>query len=137
TPAAERRRMLRRPPDILITTPESLNLMLLTEAGRDSLRKTAVVILDEIHAVAGSKRGVHLITAVDRLVPLAGDFRRIALSATVRPPERIAAFVGGYTRGAAGYVPRQVEIIASRTRKAYELKVRYPVDRPVAGAGAG
>src|SRR5690349_21632715 len=79
TPADERRRMLKRPPEILITTPESLNLLLLSEAGRASLRGVATVILDEVHAVAGTKRGLHLITAVDRLVPLAGEFQRIAL----------------------------------------------------------
>ncbi len=126
TPAGERRRMLRHPPEILITTPESLNLMLLSQAGRDSLSALQVVILDEIHAVAGTKRGTHLITAVDRLVPLAGEFQRIALSATIRPPEAVAALVGGYTLGETGYVPRKVETIVSRSAKAYELHVRYP-----------
>ena len=139
TPAGERRRMLRHPPEILITTPESLNLMLLTQAGRDSFSGLEVVILDEIHAVAGSKRGVHLITAVERLVPLTtkattagtakpGGFQRIALSATVNPPETVAAWVGGYTLGAAGYAPRPVEWVESRAKKEYQLHVRYPVD---------
>ncbi|HKP98540.1 MAG TPA: DEAD/DEAH box helicase [Fibrobacteria bacterium] len=126
TPATERRRMLKHPPEILITTPESLNLMLLSGAGRDSLRDLEVVILDEIHAVAGAKRGTHLITAVDRLVPLAGEFQRIALSATVRPLETVAAWAGGYILGETGYVPRRVECIASRVPKRYELRVRYP-----------
>ncbi|MEO7423958.1 MAG: DEAD/DEAH box helicase [Fibrobacteria bacterium] len=133
TPAAERRRMLRNPPEILITTPESLNLMLLSQAGRDSLRALQVVILDEIHAVAGTKRGTHLITAVDRLVPLAGEFQRIALSATVRPLETVAAWVGGYRLGETGYVPRHVECIASRAPKSYALQVRYPVDDAPSG----
>ncbi|MDQ3003347.1 MAG: DEAD/DEAH box helicase, partial [Fibrobacterota bacterium] len=127
TPATERRRMLRHPPEILITTPESLNLMLLTKAGRDSLRDLEVVILDEIHAVAGTKRGTHLITAVDRLVPLAGEFQRIALSATVKPMETVAAWVAGYTLGETGYVPRPMESIVSRAPKSYELHVRYPI----------
>jgi ATP-dependent Lhr-like helicase len=132
TPATERRRMLKHPPEILITTPESLNLMLLSQSGRDSLRDLETVILDEIHAVAGGKRGTHLITAVDRLVPLAGDFQRIALSATVKPLETIAAWVGGHTLGETGYVPRPVETIVSRTPKRYDLHVRYP-----AAAGDG
>jgi ATP-dependent Lhr-like helicase len=126
TPAPERRRMLRRPPEILITTPESLNLMLLSEGGRESLRDVETVILDEVHAVAGGKRGTHLITAVDRLVPLAGEFQRIALTATVRPLEAVAAWVGGYALGETGYVPRAVEIAVSRAEKRYELRVRYP-----------
>jgi ATP-dependent Lhr-like helicase len=72
TPAGDRRRMLRSPPEILITTPESLNLILSSPNGRLMLDGVATVILDEIHAVAGSKRGTHLVTAVDRLVRLSG-----------------------------------------------------------------
>ncbi|MDB5103238.1 MAG: ATP-dependent helicase Lhr [Fibrobacteres bacterium] len=128
TPANERRRMLKHPPEILITTPESLNLLLLSRAGRDSLSDLSVVILDEIHAVAGTKRGTHLITAVDRLVPLAGEFQRIAISATVKPMETVAAWAAGFTLGETGYVPRPMESIRSRAPKAYELHVRYPVE---------
>jgi ATP-dependent Lhr-like helicase len=128
TPAAERRRMLLRPPEILITTPESLNLLLLSEGGRASLREVETVILDEVHAVAGSKRGTHLITAVDRLVPLAGEFQRIALTATVRPLEAIAAWIGGYVLGGTGYVPREVAVAVSKAEKRYDLRVRFPVD---------
>ncbi len=98
TPGGERRRMVRRPPEILITTPESLNLLLSSRSGRGMLTGIATVILDEIHAVVGTKRGTHLITAVDRLVPLCGDFQRIALSATVNPAERVAEFVGGFRK---------------------------------------
>ena len=87
--------MIRRPPEILITTPESLNLLLSSKSGRSMLTGIATVILDEIHAVVDGKRGTHLITAVDRLVPLSGEFQRVALSATVNPMERVAAFVGG------------------------------------------
>jgi ATP-dependent Lhr-like helicase len=126
TPATERRRMLKHPPEILITTPESLNLMLLSRSGRDSLRDLETVILDEIHAVAGGKRGTHLITAVDRMVPLAGDFQRIALSATVKPLDAIAAWAGGYTLGETGYVARPVETVVSRAPKRYALRVHYP-----------
>ncbi len=96
TPQTVRRRMLREPPEILITTPESLNILLTSKSGAGLLEHLETVILDEIHAVAGSKRGTHLITAVDRLVPLAGEFQRIALSATVQPLATIASFVGGY-----------------------------------------
>ncbi|MEZ5330678.1 MAG: DEAD/DEAH box helicase [Thermoanaerobaculia bacterium] len=127
TPANERQRMTRRPPEILITTPESLNILLTSRGGRAVLDGVATVILDEIHAVAGSKRGTHLITAVERLVPLAGEFQRLALSATVRPVERVARFVGGWQRGEGDepvYRPRDVRIVSSRARKRYELEVR-------------
>jgi ATP-dependent Lhr-like helicase len=136
TPATERRRMLKSPPEILITTPESLNLLLISPSGRDSLRDLSVVILDEIHAVAGTKRGTHLITAVDRLVPLAGEFQRIALSATVKPLETVAAWAGGYVLGETGYVPRTVGLIRSRAVKSYALRVRYPAGE-AAGGGPG
>ena len=98
TPAEERRRMARRPPEILITTPESLNVLLSSRTGRAMLTGIATVILDEIHAVVGTKRGTHLITAVERLVLLAGEFQRIALSATARPLAAVAEFVNPVTR---------------------------------------
>lgn len=130
TPASERRKMLRRPPEILITTPESLNILLTSPRGRKLFGGLETVILDEIHAVAGSKRGTHLITAVDRLTELAGEFQRVALSATVRPASEIARFVGGYrlerTDGEPIYTPRRVACVASETAKRYELKVCRP-----------
>ena len=130
TPGEERRKMARRPPEILITTPESLNLLLTSRSGRSLLTGIATVILDEIHAVAGTKRGTHLITAVDRLVLLSGEFQRIALSATVNPPGRIADFFGGYRlegRGAGSrYEKRPVTVIRSALEKAYEIKVSFP-----------
>ncbi|MHB8910048.1 MAG: DEAD/DEAH box helicase [Syntrophales bacterium] len=130
TPAEERRQMVRRPPEILITTPESLNIMVSSRAGRAMLTGIATVILDEIHAVVGTKRGTHLITAVERLVPLSGEFQRIALSATVKPLPRVAGFVGGYIRrgdaGAARYEKRAVAIIQSRQRKRSEIRVAFP-----------
>src|SRR5574341_102999 len=73
-PVEERRKMIRRPPELLITTPEPLNLLLTSRSGRSMLDGIATVILDEIHAVVGSKRGTHLITAVERLVLLSGEF---------------------------------------------------------------
>lgn len=129
TPSAARQRMLRHPPEVLITTPESLNILLTSKGGRSILGSVECVILDEIHAVAGSKRGTHLITAVERLGLLAGEFQRIALSATVRPAERIADFVGGFTRTELGVDgepvgrPRPVAVIASSEEKRYDLRV--------------
>ncbi len=130
TPQSERRRMLREPPEILITTPESLNLMLSSKGGRSVLTNIRTVILDEIHAVVDNKRGVHLITGVDRLVPLSGEFQRIALSATVRPLETVAQFVGGYRMegdpGGPGYSARPVRIVSSSQKKDYKITVRFP-----------
>ncbi|MCE5264190.1 MAG: DEAD/DEAH box helicase, partial [Deltaproteobacteria bacterium] len=132
TPAEERRRMARRPPEILITTPESLNLLLSSRSGRAMLTGIATVILDEIHAVVGTKRGTHLITAVERLVLLTGEFQRIALSATVRPLPAVAAFVGGFIpKGdpkAGHYEKRPVEIVSSREEKRTEIRVSFPPD---------
>ena len=130
TPQSERQKMVRRPPEILITTPESLNLLLTSEGGRSMLGGLETVILDEIHAVAGSKRGTHLITAVERLTLLSGEFQRVALSATVRPLEAIAGFVGGYEVEAEGeawrYTRRPVATVVSEAEKVYDLEVRFP-----------
>ncbi len=130
TPQSDRRRMLRHPPEILITTPESLNLLLSSKSGREVLTDLSTVILDEIHAVVGEKRGVHLMTAVDRLVRLSGDFQRIALSATVKPLEKVAEFVGGFKlKGAADhpeFEARPVDIVQSDINKEYRIDVRFP-----------
>jgi len=143
TPPDERRRMLRQPPEILITTPESLNILLTSKGGRrvlDGLGAGGTVILDEIHAVAGSKRGTHLITAVERLAWLCGEFQRIALSATVRPLERVARFVGGWQAEPQGeaeprYRPRQVALVRGEGGKRYDLKVVYPFEEEDRGSG--
>ena len=130
TPQPERRRMVRRPPEILITTPESLHLLLSSQGGRSILPTVRTVILDEIHAVVGSKRGTLLITAVDRLVRLAGEFQRVALSATVRPLEEVARFTAGYRLKGSPvdprYRPRKMSLVRSRTVKKYDLQVRLP-----------
>jgi ATP-dependent Lhr-like helicase len=132
TPAEERREMLRHHPEILITTPESLNIVLSSKSGLSLLTGIATVILDEVHAVVGTKRGTHLISAVDRMVRLTGEFQRLALSATVKPLETIADFVGGYVQkgGPASdqYEKRRVEIIRSADKKSYEIDVRFPRD---------
>lgn len=138
TPSAERQRMIRRPPEILITTPESLNILLTSKGGRSILDGLRTVILDEIHAVAPSKRGTHLITAVERLTRLSGEFQRVALSATIRPRKRIAEFVGGYRLVSRPgeeprYWRRSVQVLAATERKAYDLRVMRP-QAGVAGA---
>ena len=125
TDAAERRRQLRRPPDILVTTPESLHLLLSSHGGRRVLGQIGTVILDEIHAVAGSRRGTLLMASLERLTELNGEFQRIALSATVRPLKRMAAFVGG--------VGRDVAIVESSAEKRIECRVHAPpeADAPI------
>src|SRR5437016_4673143 len=96
TPAAERQAMVHRPPHILVTTPESLFLILTSERARDMLRSVRTVIVDEIHAVARDKRGSHLALSLERLEHLAGRrLQRIGLSATQKPIEDIAAFLTG------------------------------------------
>ncbi|MEI5475936.1 DEAD/DEAH box helicase, partial [Pseudomonas aeruginosa] len=95
TPAQERSKLTRNPPDILITTPESLYLML-TSRARETLRGVETVIIDEVHAVAGSKRGAHLALSLERLDALLHtSAQRIGLSATVRSASDVAAFLGG------------------------------------------
>ena len=127
TSGGERQRMLRHPPDILITTPESLMLLLTTVKGRQALASVETLILDEIHAVADNRRGAQLMVSVERLTRLAGEFQRIALSATVRPLDAVAAYVGGYLPSGAG---REVAIIDAggdaASRKEIVLRVRYP-----------
>ena len=98
TPADERRSFARTPPDILITTPESL-FLILTSAARESLRGVETVIIDEVHAVAATKRGAHLALSLERLDALLGrPAQRVGLSATVRPIDETARFLGGAAR---------------------------------------
>ena len=131
TEPAARQRLLRRPPSILITTPESLNLLLASPRGRDALRHLSTVILDEIHAVAGTRRGVHLMTAVERLALAQGEFQRLALSATVKPAAEVAAFVGGRQWLPAGtYVARSVRVLTSSQPRPLQLRVALPEAPP-------
>ena len=128
TPAPERRRIARRPPDVLITTPESLYLML-TSSTREILRSVRWIIVDEIHALAGTKRGAHLALSLERLEAIAKESpQRIGLSATQRPLEEIARFLGGQT--AEG--PRQVTIVDAGHRKAMDIEVVIPVENMAA-----
>jgi ATP-dependent helicase Lhr and Lhr-like helicase len=128
TPAKERAAMLRKPPDILITTPESL-FLLITSQGREMLRSVRTLILDEVHAVAGTKRGAHLALSVERLDRLtAGPVQRVGLSATQRPIEEIGRFVSG---------ARLIRIVDAGRRKELDLRVVVPVeDMREPGAGA-
>ncbi|TPV94465.1 MAG: DEAD/DEAH box helicase [Myxococcales bacterium FL481] len=130
TPQSERRQMLRRPPEILITTPESLNLLLSSRSGVDLLTGLRCVILDEIHALVDSKRGTHLITAVERLVRGSGEFQRIALSATVHPTEVVSRFIGGYRHSGPPttpqFDPRPVAVVESEANKHYRIEVCFP-----------
>jgi ATP-dependent helicase Lhr and Lhr-like helicase len=125
TPQEQRRELAKHPPDILVTTPESLYL-LLTSAARDTLRGVETVILDEVHAIAGTKRGAHLAISLERLEKLrpedAPPLQRIGLSATQRPLETIARFLGGIGPG------REVEIVDAGSRKTLELEVVVPVE---------
>jgi len=124
TPAGDRRKLVQRPPDILITTPESLYLMLTSRAG-ETLRDVHTVIVDEVHAVAATKRGAHLAVSLERLDALRRSFapdvppaQRIGLSATVRPIDEVARFLGG---------AEPVEIVAPRATKAFDMKVVVPI----------
>ena len=133
TSSYRRRRMLQEPPEILITTPESLNLLLASSSGRSILTSLRCVILDEIHAVSGNRRGTHLMSAVERLVPLSGEFQRLALSATVSCPKDTALFVGGCD--SAGK-ERPVRILQAGATKQFELRVEsIPKAAPVPDEG--
>jgi len=128
TTADERRKIATRPPDILITTPESLFLMLTSQA-RESLRGVETVIVDEVHALAGGKRGAHLALSLERLDALRTSAdsdsapvrpaQRIGLSATVRPPEEVATYLGGAL---------PVTIVAPPSEKRLNLTIVVPVE---------
>jgi ATP-dependent Lhr-like helicase len=134
TPSVERARIRRSPPDILITTPESLYLML-TSSAREVLGSIETVIVDEIHSLVAGKRGAHLVLSLERLESLRTaaarrrPLQRIGLSATQRPLEEIARFLGGgEPSGKAGWKPRPVTIVDAGHRKAFDLTVEVPVE---------
>ncbi|CAA9291422.1 MAG: Probable ATP-dependent helicase lhr [uncultured Actinomycetospora sp.] len=128
TPADERRSFNRTPPDILVTTPESL-FLLLTSAARESLRGVDTVIVDEVHAVLASKRGAHLALSLERLDALLdAPAQRIGLSATVRPIDEVSAFLGG---------GRPVRVVAPGTSKSVQVRVEVPVEDMAALDGGG
>jgi ATP-dependent Lhr-like helicase len=128
TPASERARMGRTPPDILITTPESLFLILTSQA-RAILPSVEVVILDEIHVLVGTKRGAHLALSLERLAEVAErPLQRVGLSATQRPLDEVARYLGGGTPSAKSWRARPVEIVDAGARKALDLRVEVPVE---------
>lgn len=156
TPASARAAMLRKPPDLLLTTPESLYILLTSDKGRDMLRTATHIIVDEIHSLASDKRGSHLSLSLERLAALcAAPLLRIGVSATQKPLERVAAFLGGWeppseTQPLAGeppgalaladmerphplgYRPREVTIIESHMDKRFQLSITMPdFSRPV------
>ena len=136
TPAWARERMVRRPPHILVTTPESLFILLTAERSRAALRRTSTVIVDEIHALVDDKRGSHLaltLARLDDLVIKAGGVRpqRIGLSATVRPIEDVARFLRGCNRQPTPDVRRlepDVSVVDSGHRRQLDLAVEVPRD---------
>jgi ATP-dependent Lhr-like helicase len=131
TPADARRRFPSRPPDILITTPESL-FLLLTSQAREALRQVETVIVDEVHSVVDTKRGAHLALSLERLDELLSrPAQRIGLSATVRPLDEVARFLGGV---------QPVNVVAPPSRKSFDLEVVVPVEdmaEPAAAPGIG
>ncbi|MGB8361390.1 MAG: DEAD/DEAH box helicase [Acidimicrobiia bacterium] len=128
TPQEDRRRMERNPSDILITTPESLYLML-TSAVRSVLRTVRWVIVDEVHAVAGSKRGAHLALSLERLEEITDESpQRIGLSATQRPLETIARFLGGGTIEGDRWQPRPVTMIDIPQDRELDVEIVVPVE---------
>ena len=126
TPAAERVKLTRKPPDILITTPESLHLML-TSRARETLKSVSHVIVDEIHALCPNKRGVFLAILLERLEALNPDgFVRVGLSATQKPLDEVARYLGGSRKVSGRWEPRPVTIVDAGRRKDLDLEVSLP-----------
>ncbi|MDR0316230.1 MAG: DEAD/DEAH box helicase [Treponema sp.] len=123
TPQSERRRFLSHPPSILALTPESLAILLLNPRGRQALSTVKYLIMDEIHAVLGNKRGAFLSCQIDRLSLVAGEFQRISLSATIRSPEIAAEFIGGIDSLGKN---RTVHIAAPAAEKQIDFSIEYP-----------
>jgi ATP-dependent Lhr-like helicase len=123
TKTSERGRMLKKPPHILITTPESLSIILVAPKFRSLLKGVRWVVVDEIHELCSSKRGAHLSLSLERLRSFSGqDFQRIGLSATIHPLEKIAAYLAGYEDSS----PRPCTIVDVHASKRFELKVVSP-----------
>ncbi len=118
TPQRDRAAMLRKPPHILVTTPESLYILLTSAGGREMLRTVKTVIVDEIHAIARDKRGSHLALSLERLEALAGPFQRIGLSATQKPLEEVGRFLVG--------VGRDCELVDVGHRREMDVAIEVP-----------
>ncbi|MCY3566563.1 MAG: DEAD/DEAH box helicase [Gammaproteobacteria bacterium] len=131
TPADQRRKMAAHPPHILVTTPESLYLLLTSASGRAMLASVSTLIVDEIHAILGDKRGSHLALSIERLEELAGQaggqpLQRIGLSATQKPVETVAQFLTGARAGNAAARNFDCEIIDAGFRRNMEISVEVP-----------
>ncbi len=118
TPADERRRQARSPPDLLVTTPETLQVLLVADVMRGHLSNVRWVIVDEVHELAEDKRGSQLAVLLERLARLSGEFQRVGLSATVGSPEKVGSFLVGPGRGCS--------VVVSRPPKPYEIRVVFP-----------
>lgn len=130
TTQSTRASMLRRPPDVLITTPESLYILLTSKRAREMLRSVQYIVIDEIHDLAASERGVHLSLSLERLHALCDhELQRIGVSATVNPMDRIARFLGGWKAsdsGSATSAQRPVAIVHSPMKRPLEVTVTIP-----------
>ena len=136
TPTGERAKLLKHPPEILITTPESLYL-LLTSRSREMLASVDTIIIDEIHSLVGSKRGAHLVTSLERLEDLRRrtdaarpPAQRIGLSATQRPLDEVARFLGGAEISSEGddVLPRKVSVVEAGRSRQLQLTIEVPVE---------
>ncbi len=127
TPQSVKQKMLRKPPHILITTPESLSIALVAPKFSERLRTVKWIIIDEIHELASSKRGSHLALSIERLNYIVeengGTLQRIGMSATIAPLEEVAKFLGGYNDDGT---PREVKIVDARFAKPLDIKVLTP-----------
>ncbi len=132
TPTSERAKMTKKPPHILITTPESLGILLTTIKFREHFKKVDWCIIDEIHSLAEGKRGVHLSLSLERLQHLCGHMTRVGLSATIAPLDEIAEYLVGYEKNK----PRQCKIVDVQFNKKMDLKVLCPVKDLIATTGS-
>lgn len=127
TTQAERRAFVKNPPEILATTPESLALILNSPRARETLSRVKLVVLDEIHALEPNKRGAFLMAQLERLAVLSGEFRRIALSATIADSASMASYVAGFDSSLS---PRPIAVVRTGDEKRYRLDVKYPPPLP-------
>ena len=123
TSPTDRQRMLRHPPEILVTTPESLMFMLTASRSKRLFHSISAVVLDEVHSLVENRRGAMAMACLERIVDQSGEFQRIALSATVRPLTVVADYVGGFDRRG---IKRAVDVIDASTSKKKELSVHLP-----------
>lgn len=129
TTASDRQKMIRKPPHILITTPESLYLLLTSERSGRILKNVRYVIIDEIHTLLGNKRGVHLALSIERLAHMVKrPLTRIGLSATIKPVEEAAKYLGGFEKSSSGWCPHPVTVVQPKMEKMVDLNVAMPVE---------